>query len=389
MMKSMMARVALLCILAPYSATAASPSREDAQALMRSGKAVEALPILEQISQAYPKDLDLLCERARALSWLNRYAEAESLYVQVLAQDTKHREALLGQTRLRSYQGKNAEALAIVNTLLQSRPGDQEILDLKLILDQRCRDKDCGQWHRFTVGVNGSHEAYSATDPGNGMGFFFQDRAFHGWSAALSADYLHRFKLDDVDLGLTATHALGRRGAYGGASMGGATRGVILPTARFALLGGVPLGHGLLFESEGLYRHYSNANTYSFSPTLSLSRYAWTLSAGYGVSYSAYTSGARAKGLSSYKTRLAYDGYCRLRPWVGYSRSREPFEAGFTGTQDFVANHYLVGVKLWIAGGWHITSAWEYEDRPDLQQHIKRYNVGLTYSWGNPDSSRR
>lgn len=221
------------------------------------------------------------------------------------------------------------------------------------------------------------------TDPGNGASLTLQDRAFHDWSTAVAVDYEHRFRLDDVDLGMVATHALYTHGAYAGFSLGGAPHGVLLPTARASLLGGWPLGHGLLAEAEVLYRHYSNANIYTFSPTASFSRFAWTLSAGYGLSSTRYTTGATSGGLSSYRVRLAYDRYCRLRPWWGYARSKEAFESGQAGARNFLATHYLGGATLWLWGGWSMQASMDYEDRPDLVQHIRHYGVGLTYEWGN------
>src|SRR5262249_6287268 len=150
----------------------------------------------------------------------------------------------------------------------------------------------CDAPRRYTISVGGFHEGYSFTGPGNGIGAFFQDRAFHGWNVGMGTSYEHRFQLDDVDLSMNAAHTIPWHGAFAGFTLGGATRGVFLPKENGSLLGGLALGSGWIFQSDFSFRHYMPANVYGFAPALTFERWNSVFTGGYSINGTAYTDGS-------------------------------------------------------------------------------------------------
>lgn len=238
-----------------------------------------------------------------------------------------------------------------------------------------------GQTPRFTARLQVGRDSYSFVPPGSGASFSLEDKDFRGWRAQGSASYAHRFGLDDLDLGLAAARPLPWRKAYAGLSLGGATRHAILPAFRAGFNGGLSLGLGFAAEGEFSYRHYDHANLYVAAPRLLYYWRDWVLVGGYTLSQTNYTAGGDSGGLSSFMAKLAWTGP-RIRPWISYARSKEPFEAGRGAVQSFRADHYGAGAAFDLGRGWELEASFSYEKRLPSGQHVNSAGLGLAYSWG-------
>ncbi|UPT75273.1 MAG: hypothetical protein M0D55_06110 [Elusimicrobiota bacterium] len=107
------------------------------------------------------------------------------------------------------------------------------------------------------------------------------------------------------------------------------------------------------------------------------------LSAGYAVSSAWYSSRASSGALSSWRVRAAWARWCRLKPWVGWARSREPFEVGSgRGVSNFAADHWSAGAEWRVSGGWAVDASFRRELRDGSAGRISHLGAGLSYSWG-------
>lgn len=372
------AAAALLLCLAVRSF--AGPA-EEGRAALAAGRGKDAAPLLSAAVEGAPGDLDLRADLGRALSWSGRYEEAARAYEAVLSSRPDHREALLGLARLEGYRGRFKDALAAVDRGLAAHPGDRELSAERARLGGLLRDSRCALRERFTVRCGWGGEDYSFSGPGNGVSASFRDRRFRGWDAAVAASYEHRFALDDLDLGVSASRKA--FGGWGGFSLGGATRHVLLPALRASLDGGARLGRGFGAEGKLAFRRYDNAKVLSFSPALAWEGRGLALTAGYSVSSTYYDSGARSGALSSFSARAAWLRSCPVIPWIGYSRTREAFEAGSAaGARSFSADHFSAGAALHLPGGFAVDAYASRERRPASGQTITRAGAGAAYSWG-------
>ncbi|HCF60141.1 MAG TPA: hypothetical protein DFS52_19365, partial [Myxococcales bacterium] len=96
-----------------------------AHALVNSERAAQALPLLERAAASRPDEPLILTARARALSALERYAEAERDLRTTLAKSPGHADALraLGLLRLRA--GAPREAAELLRGVLAADPLDE------------------------------------------------------------------------------------------------------------------------------------------------------------------------------------------------------------------------------------------------------------------------
>ncbi len=365
-------------------AQAAPPRLERARSLLNQGKAQEALPLLEAAVLTAPQDLDLRCDLARALAWTGRYDDAQKQYALVLAKNPKHREALLGLLRLRGYQGRPQDALALARQGLKDYPQDPEFLQELARLQALIRRADCEKPRRFTARTGYYHEDYNFVGPGNGTELSLEDRQFHGWNVLGGATYQHRFGLDDTDFGVEADHKLGGHGAWAGFAAGGATSGTILPSARGALHGGLPLGAGFSAEAAASYQHYDAADVYGLAPTLTWEGLGLAASVGYSTTQSAFTSGGASGWLGAYNTRLAWEEWCRFKPWISYTHANEAFQPGLSlPPGNFRSDSYGAGFSLRVTPAVELTPYYTYESRPTLAQRVRYVGAGMSYSWGD------
>lgn len=372
-------------LLRPVAARAQAGAIElsRARALLKQGRAQEALPVLEAAALAAPDDLDLGCDLARALAWTGRYADADKEYGLVLAKNPKHREALLGLLRLRGYQGRPEDALALAQRGLRDYPRDPEFESERKRLVALIARAECEKPHRFTARTGFYHEDYNFVGPGNGTELSLEDRQFHGWNVLGGATYQHRFGMDDTDFGVEADHPLGWRGAWGGFVAGGATSGTILPSARTALHGGMPLGAGFSAEAAASYQHYDAANVYGLTPTLTWEGLGLAASVGYSTTQSAFTSGGASGWLGAYNTRLAWEKWCLFKPWVSYTHANEAFQPGLSlPPGNFRSDSYGAGFSLRVTSAVELTPYYTYESRPTLAQRVRYVGAGMSYSWG-------
>jgi len=359
------------------------PSAEHARALLSAGKAAEALPELQMLVAETPNNLDLRADLAEALAWTNHYTEAESQYQGILKKNPTHREALLGLARLRGYQNRDTDSLALLDRGLLAYPGDKEFIDEKKIVLARCGEKACEGPYRYQMQGSYTYEKYSFVNPGSIAALSLQDHRFHGWDAGVDVAYDHRFGFDDADLGMSAAHLLPWHHAYAGFTLGGATEGHILPTARTSFFGGVPIAAGWSSESSVSYRHYANANVYSLDPGFTWEGHDLMATVGYSLTNAYYTTDSASGWLGSYHLRLGLERWCEFKPWLGYERTKEAFEEGLvSGAQNFTSNYYEGGMQIWLGRGWSLLPSYSYEDRPGLHQFISRWQTALSYSWG-------
>ncbi len=374
---------AALLDAAAARAQAATSAVERARTLLNQGKAREALPVLQGAVLSAPDDLDLGCDLARALAWSGRYADADGEYARVLAKNPKHREALLGLLRLRGYQGRPQDALALARQGLQDYPQDPEFLQEAARLQALIRRADCEKPRRFTARTGYYHEDYNFIGPGNGTELSLEDRQFHGWNVLGGATYQHRYGLDDTDFGVEADHKLGGHGAWAGFAAGGATSGTILPSARGALRGGLALGAGFSAEGAATYQHYDAADVYGLAPTLTWEGLGLAASVGYSTTQSAFTSGGASGWLGAYTTRLAWERWCRFKPWISYTHANEAFQPGLSlPPGDFRSDSYGGGFSLRVTPAVELSPYYTYESRPTLAQRVRYVGAGMSYSWG-------
>jgi len=363
-------------------AAAAGPA-EEGRAALAAGKGKEAAPLLQTALDQNPEDLDLRADYARALAWSGRYDEADRAYREVLAKAPGHREATLGLIRLRGYQGRFKEGIALADGGLAAHPEDREIAAERARLSGHLRGSLCTLDKRFTVRCGYGHENYNFTGPGNGTSLSLRDRRFHGWDAAIAASYEHRFALDDVDLGVSASRKIPSLGGWAGFSLGGATRHVLLPVFRGCVDGGRPLGAGFGAEAQVCFRRYDRAKVVSFAPSLTWEGYGLALTGRYGLSSTYYDSGLKSGGLSSFSFRAAWMRACPVIPWVSYARSREGFEAGSVlSAQSFSADHYTAGATVHLPAGFTVEGYGGREARKVYGQKVTRFGLGASYSWG-------
>ena len=308
---------------------------------------------------------------------------AEGAYRDILAKKPDHREATLGLMRLMGYTGRFKEGIALADGGLAAHPGDREIAQERARLSGHLRSSICALDKRFTVRCGYGHENYNFTGPGNGTSLSFRDRRFHGWDAALAASYEHRFALDDVDVGVSASRKIASLGGWAGFSLGGGTRHVLLPVFRGCVEGGRPLGSGFGAEAQVCFRRYDRAKVVSFAPSLTWDGYGLALTGRYGLSSTYYDSGLESGGLSSFGVRAAWMRSCPVIPWVSYSRSREGFEAGsFLSAQSFSADHYTAGATVHLPAGFTLDGYGGREVRKVFGQKVTRLGLGASYSWG-------
>ena len=238
-----------------------------------------------------------------------------------------------------------------------------------------------GEARRFTARLGAGRESYSFAPPGSAGSFSIEDRGLHGWRTQWASAYARRFAQEDLDLGLAASHAVPWRKASAGFSLGGATRHALLPAFRAGLNGGLSLGLGFAAEAEASYRHYDSANVYIAAPRLLYYWKEFVLVGGYTLSKTYYTTGGDSGGLSSFMAKLAWSGL-RIRPWISYARSKEPFEAGRGVVQSFRADHYSGGAAWSLSPEWEIEASFSHEKRLPSNEHVNTAGLGLAYSWG-------
>jgi tetratricopeptide (TPR) repeat protein len=80
--------------------------------LVQRGRATEALPLLEQLTDERPDDRDFRFARGHALFSAAMFAEAADQFGQVLALDPGHRRAAFGMARALEEDGRREEAMA-------------------------------------------------------------------------------------------------------------------------------------------------------------------------------------------------------------------------------------------------------------------------------------
>lgn len=356
---------------------------EDGRGALAAGRGKDAAPLLQAAVEADPGDPDLRADLGRALSWSGRYDEAERSYQVVLSSMPGHREALLGLIRLYGYRGDFSAGIAAAERGLALHPGDREIGAERARLRGHQRASRCSLKKRFTLHCGYGHEDYSFTGPGNGASVSLRDRRFHGWDAGVAASYAHRFGLDDLDLGVSASRKVPSLGGWAGFSVGGATRHVLLPVFRASVEGGRPLVAGFGVETSLGFRRYDHAKVFSLSPSLTWEGYGLALTGGYGLSSTYYDSGLKSGGLSSFRARAAWMRSCPVIPWVSYARTREGFEAGsILGARSFSADHYTAGATVHLPRGLALDGYGGREVRAANGLSVTRFGLGASFSWG-------
>ena len=95
-----------------------------AECLWRTGRAQEALPVLERAAAALPGSPEPLLGRARALRSLGRDADAAATYQQILDRVPEQPEALRGLADQALARGDAAEAAALYERIRRADPAD-------------------------------------------------------------------------------------------------------------------------------------------------------------------------------------------------------------------------------------------------------------------------
>jgi len=355
---------------------------EDAKKILHLGKRKEAIAHLILILESNPNHHDARCLLGQAYSWGKKYKKAEAEYKKVLAAKPAYRDALIGMARLRGYQGRFEEALALSTTALEKYPNDNEIKTVKEKFQKFLRGEKCGFTPRFTARGGFEHENYSFTTNGAGLGISLQDRNFHGWNAAVATHLLHRFDEEDIELAAEGARSLGWKKLYGVFSGGAAPRHILYPKYRLTAGGGLPLIKGVSFETHLGYKVYNDAKVTEILPRLFTEWRGFTFNFFTTLSYSRFRGGTNSGGLSSYHTKLGWNRSCLIKPWISYAHTKEAFEAGRAGgLGTFRADHVGIGANIQISRKVGVGVFYSREDRPDDHQHITRTGVNVSYSW--------
>lgn len=99
-------------------------SLSDPTPLLQRGQFDQAVPLMEKLVQQEPKRLDLRLQLAKLYQFTGQVSKAETAYDQVLAQQNNNLKALLGKAVLRSAQGDNKTAAALLAQAEQAAPTD-------------------------------------------------------------------------------------------------------------------------------------------------------------------------------------------------------------------------------------------------------------------------
>ncbi|HSB75166.1 MAG TPA: tetratricopeptide repeat protein [Terriglobales bacterium] len=123
--------VILLVLLTGLPGMAADSSSDwssQVRLAVKAGELDQALALAEARIAAAPSDLEAHGWRARLLAWKNRHAEAEAEYRFVLAQKPNDLDMLLGLSDVLHWDGKDAEALRVLDQAQSFAPQDAGVL---------------------------------------------------------------------------------------------------------------------------------------------------------------------------------------------------------------------------------------------------------------------
>lgn len=112
------------------------------KSLLDHGKFDEAAAVLQRYDGLFPKDIDLLLQRARLAYFRNDFAGASLLFERLLALDPYHGQAASHQATCLAMTGRRPEAIALLETVREAKPDHAMVLEtyLPLILADRGLD---------------------------------------------------------------------------------------------------------------------------------------------------------------------------------------------------------------------------------------------------------
>jgi len=244
--------------------------------LVSAGELSAALSVAERRLAAAPDDYEARGWRARLLSWLRRWSEAEAEYRKVLAAYPEDAEILAGLADVLAWQGRYEESLAVIERLRAASPGRAELHTREgRVLREMGRTEEARRAFRRALALApGDREAQTglaSLDAARrhelrlGAEFDFFDFARDAaaasaalrlaldsrWTAEFGGDFFQRFGEQAGRLGAAATFRPRRSMSFtaGGAAAASDGRGVIARREAF-----LAYGHGFRLSESGFLR---------------------------------------------------------------------------------------------------------------------------------------
>lgn len=381
----------------------AQDEEQTARNLIRQQKFAEARSVYEQLLKLDPDNVDYQLQIARLCSWMKEYARATETFDRVLKREPKNAEALVGKAYVEMWQHHYSEAEGL---LAQARKLSPEDPDVEMACARLCHyqgreraakehvsralkldpaDSEAKDLQReidpprpVEVHLGFSQDRFSFTDAGN-MGFI--NAGYSGEQTHVSLQY-EEWSLFDERIRRAGLN-LEKKVRGGWWLRGNATVGpgaVVVPRQEYA--GGVShaLPHHLALDLDYQLMRFRAADVHLASPALTyyFTKPVW-VTATYYNSWTEWRTGAAPGQVNHSWAGQYYQQVARpVVLHVGYARGSEAFEAlTIDRLGIFQANTYLAGVELHITRAYSAEFFGSYQVRSN-DQHQTSFGVNFT-----------
>lgn len=321
------------------------------------------------------EDRNASIEKARRLSWDKNYEASTAIYKQILENNPDDVEAAAGLARVLFWQGKHAESLETLDSLLKIFPDNKEALELRKKV-QKAKD----EYKPFKVRAAWQYLDMSFASNAYGTNLLFSYTKRSKWELRGGFDYINKF----------GDSAPGYRvgGSYWATpdtilslDIEFAPKQVVVPRQAYTLEVSQKIFKTLVPSLGYRFADYSTADVHIIMPGAT-----WYFYPRFDLMAKYYLSVSRISGSSltdhSISTRLSWNLVDPLTLSISYSRTSESFESGSTVNPfgSFSAHHVSAGSKWDIYKGVGLDFAYDYEKRNNGFT-VHTYNAGVFYRW--------
>jgi len=376
--------------------------------VVKAGDLNQALSLTEARIAAAPSDLEAHGWRARLLAWKNRHAEAAAEYRFVLSRKPDDLDMLVGLTDVLHWDGKDSEALQVLDRAHAVDPGNSDVLvrrgrvlaalkrnaearsNFRQALAFNSADQDARlgldalageDRHQLRIGTD--VDAFNYTDTAATETLSLASRWNSSWATSLTFNTYQRFGQSAGKLTATVTRNLTRNDwlTLGGA--GGQDHGVIPKSeALFGYGHGFRLGNSVIRGIEASYdQHwywYSTARILTLGgTTLVYLPREWTWLLSVNAARSAFSGVPGHDWQPNGRTRLGFPLFRRLSGNLTFAVGSESF-AEIDQTGRFAARTFGGGLRYVLNNTQDISG---YVAAQDRSQGRSQTSWGLSYGF--------
>jgi YaiO family outer membrane protein len=383
--------------------SSAQDEEQTARKLVSSQRFAEARTLYKQLLDRDPQNIDYQIWIARLSAWMKDYTASIETYDRVLKDEPRNAEGLVGKATVRMWQQRFADSAELLSQAEKIAPEDpdvqvamarlyhyqrQERLAAKHISRALSFDPNNAEAkdlrrevtvpHSVELRIGYAQDRFSFTSPGN-MGFLNAGYAGEANRFSLQYEEWSRFEQRVRRAGFNFTR---KSGAHwwlrAGATLGPGA--VVVPRQEYTAGVSRSLPRRFAMDVDYQFLRFRAADVHLISPAISyyFAKPVWVTATAYGSS-TAWRDGVQPRRANGSGLVQIYHQVAKpILIHAGYARGSESFQAlSVDRLGVFGANTYLAGSEFRVTSAYSFELFYAYQSRSD-RSHQTSFGLNVT-----------